>query len=248
MEFASGNYGMIEAAYDYALDTTPPQTSIEYSAAKTAGEPVNFRFNWDGEAAVIRYTTDGSTPTLASPTYNAQMPRGLGEVLQIAKLGVTDVKWFATDIKGNQSAVQTQRFLIAADQKDGSVGGTVPATLSLTLGAPATFGAFTPGVAREYTASTTATVISTAGDATLTVADNGANPGRLVNGDVRVAAAAAGPRRAQDVARTDVERVRPGHVQAGHRRHRRPAHRRLLEDAHVHPEHHHAVTLRPDGT
>ena len=182
MEFASGNYGMIEAAYDYALDTTPPQTSIEYTAAKTAGEPVNFRFNWDGEAAVIRYTTDGSTPTLASPTYNAQMPRGLGEVLQIAKLGVTDVKWFATDIKGNQSAVQTQRFLLAADQKDGSVGGTVPATLSLTMGAPATFGAFTPGLAREYTASTTATVLSTAGDTTLTVADNGTNPGRLVNG------------------------------------------------------------------
>ena len=33
---------------------------------------------------------------------------------------------------------------------DGTVGGTVPATLSLTLGAPATFGAFTPGVARDY--------------------------------------------------------------------------------------------------
>ena len=42
-----------------------------------------------------------------------------------------------------------------------------PATLSLTLGAPATFGAFTPGVAKEYDASTTANVISTAGDATL---------------------------------------------------------------------------------
>ena len=31
----------------------------------------------------------------------------------------------------------------------GDVGGTVPATLSLTLGRPATFGAFTPGVARR---------------------------------------------------------------------------------------------------
>jgi hypothetical protein len=182
MEFASGNYGMIEAAYDYALDTTPPQTSIEYSAAKTAGEPVSFKFNWDGEAAVIRYTTDGSTPTLSSPTYNAERPRGLGEVLTISRLGVTDVKWFAVDIRGNQSAVQTQRFLIAADQKDGSVGGNVPATLALTLGTPATFGAFTPGLAHEYSASTTATVISTAGDATLSVADNGANPGHLVNG------------------------------------------------------------------
>ena len=29
--------------------------------------------------------------------------------------------------------------------------GNVPATLSLTLGAPASFGAFTPGVTRDYT-------------------------------------------------------------------------------------------------
>ena len=32
----------------------------------------------------------------------------------------------------------------------GGVGGTVPATLSLTLGAPASFGPFTPGVAQDY--------------------------------------------------------------------------------------------------
>ena len=65
----------------------------------------------------------------------------------------------------------------------GGVGGTVPATLALTLGAPAAFGAFTPGVAKEYTASTTATVVSTAGDATLTVADPSSNAtGHLVNG------------------------------------------------------------------
>ena len=50
------------------------------------------------------------------------------------------------------------------------------------MGAPATFGAFTPGVAKEYTASTTANVISTAGDATLSVADAGTTPGHLVNG------------------------------------------------------------------
>jgi sugar phosphate isomerase/epimerase len=59
----------------------------------------------------------------------------------------------------------------------GTVGGTVPATLSLTLGAPATFGAFTPGVQNDYSAQTTATVTSTAGDATLT-----ADGGRLTNG------------------------------------------------------------------
>ena len=61
------------------------------------------------------------------------------------------------------------------------VGGTVPATLSVMLGAPASFGAFAPGVAREYTASTTATVTSTAADAALTVADPTAT-NKLVNG------------------------------------------------------------------
>jgi hypothetical protein len=60
----------------------------------------------------------------------------------------------------------------------GSVGGAVPATLSLVLGAPASFGAFTPGAAKDYSASTTATVISSAGDAALTVSD----PGHLMNG------------------------------------------------------------------
>ncbi len=65
----------------------------------------------------------------------------------------------------------------------GDVGGSVPATLSLSLGAPATFGAFTPGIAKDYLASTTANVISTAGDATLAVADpSSSNTGHLVNG------------------------------------------------------------------
>jgi hypothetical protein len=59
----------------------------------------------------------------------------------------------------------------------GTVGGTVPATLSLAIG-PASFGAFTPGVEREYTATTTATVTSTAGDATLSYSE----PGHLANG------------------------------------------------------------------
>jgi hypothetical protein len=59
----------------------------------------------------------------------------------------------------------------------------VPATLSLVLGAPVQFGAFTPGIAMEYSASTTATVISTAGDAALSVADPSTTAtGRLVNG------------------------------------------------------------------
>jgi len=63
------------------------------------------------------------------------------------------------------------------------VGGTVPATLSLSLGAPASFGGFQPGVTRDYFASTAVDVVSSAGDATLSVSDPAtASPGHLLNG------------------------------------------------------------------
>ena len=65
----------------------------------------------------------------------------------------------------------------------GDTGGTVPATLALSLGSAAGFGPFVPGVGATYNASTTANVISTAGDALLSVTDPSANAtGRLVNG------------------------------------------------------------------
>jgi hypothetical protein len=58
------------------------------------------------------------------------------------------------------------------------VSGTVPATLALTLGPAASFGALTAGVAKDYTAQTSANVISTAGNAALSFSD----PGHLTNG------------------------------------------------------------------
>ena len=78
-------------------------------------------------------------------------------------------------MKGNVSPAQTQRFLIGPEL---TVSGAVPATLSLTLGAAASFGAFTAGVDKDYTATTDANVISSAGDAALSVSD----PGHMANG------------------------------------------------------------------
>ncbi len=66
----------------------------------------------------------------------------------------------------------------ASEFADGTVGGSVPPTLSLTLGPAASFGAFVPGIADTYEAATTANVISSAGDAALTVSE----PGHLANG------------------------------------------------------------------
>jgi hypothetical protein len=65
----------------------------------------------------------------------------------------------------------------------GTVGGIVPPTLSIVLGTPASFGTFAPGVDRNYDASTSVDVVSSAGDAALSVADpSSTTTGRLVNG------------------------------------------------------------------
>jgi hypothetical protein len=68
------------------------------------------------------------------------------------------------------------------------VGGDVPATLSLTLGAAPSFSPLIAGVARDYFASTTATVTSSAGDAALIVQDTSPfYTNHLVNGSFALA-------------------------------------------------------------
>src|SRR4029078_10027008 len=53
-------------------------------------------------------------------------------------------------------------YCVGPTNGTGTVGGDVSATLALAVGDTATFGTFTPGTAKEYEASTTANVISTA--------------------------------------------------------------------------------------
>jgi glycerophosphoryl diester phosphodiesterase len=65
-----------------------------------------------------------------------------------------------------------------AVQAPSTVGGVVAGTLSLTLGANPTFGVFQPATEREYTAATTARVISSGIDTTLSVTG-----GKLTNGE-----------------------------------------------------------------
>ena len=103
-------------------------------------EPDQLPVQDDNEPSVIHYTTDGSTPTLASPTYEAQRARSVGQVLTITTPGVNTVKWLAVDIKGNVSAVQSKSFLldtvaptITTNIADGAVytqGQPVPLTFS----------------------------------------------------------------------------------------------------------------------
>ena len=77
--------------------------------------------------------------------------------------------------------VRAQQFKLplSVDATDGGgAAAACPATLALTLGRRRQLRRLPPGVARDYTATTTANVVSTAGDATLSVSE----PGRLVNG------------------------------------------------------------------
>ena len=138
------------------------------------------------------------------------------------------------------------------DYEQVPVGGDVPATLTLNLGPAATFGAFEPGVDGTYTTSMTASVISTAGDALLSVADpSSLAPGHLVNGTFSLpqplqaeASSPAGAgsgyaarRRAAVAAHLHgTGHQRQGHdrLQPGDRRHRRAAHGDLQQEAHVH--------------
>ncbi len=166
MEFASGNYGLMQSALDYQRDVTPPVVNTVMDGVSDKKYEVRFTSN---EASSIYYTLDGSTPTTASTEWKPNRARALPLPLLIAP--GTTLKWIAHDFKGNLSAVQSRAF--GFTEVPGNVGGNVPATLSLTLSAPAVLGPFVPGVAREYSATSEANVISSAGDAALTVSGLG---------------------------------------------------------------------------
>jgi hypothetical protein len=89
-------------------------------------------------------------------------------------------KTFTVTARDKAGTVTTKSVAYMVNSADfpGSVGAQVPATLALTLAGPGQFPPFVPGVANDYTATSAASVISTAGDATLSVAD----PGHMTNG------------------------------------------------------------------
>ncbi len=66
--------------------------------------PIETTFEFVNEPSVIRYTTDGRTPTNSSPLWDSSGPREPGEVFHVTK--TTVFRWMATDIKGNVSRGQ----------------------------------------------------------------------------------------------------------------------------------------------
>ncbi|HWK29345.1 MAG TPA: alpha/beta hydrolase-fold protein [Solirubrobacter sp.] len=126
---------------------------------------------WDsGMDFTYQWRRDGQ-PVAGGATYTT-VTADVGHAITVAVTG-TKLGYETTTVVSDPLTVTPRTSSVTGD-----VSGTVPATLSLVLGAPASFGAFTPGLTQDYTATTPATVVSTAGDAALTVSD----PGHLTNG------------------------------------------------------------------
>ena len=107
LEFAAGNFGLLESAFDYAMDTTPPQVTM--TGAHTSKTPIDTTFQFVNEPSVIRYTMDGSAPNASSTLWDSTGPREPGQVFHLTK--TTTFRWRAEDIKGNVST-GSQKFVI----------------------------------------------------------------------------------------------------------------------------------------
>jgi xylan 1,4-beta-xylosidase len=149
--------------FDPLTDKPFGAAPFKVSAASNAGLPV--RFTASGACTVTDDTVTLTRPGTCTVTASQ-----------------------SGDADHNPAPGVSRSFEVVGASQEGSVGGNVPATLALTLGAPASFGAFTPGVSRPYETTMTAAVTSTAGDATLSITDPSQSAtGRLVNGSYALA-------------------------------------------------------------
>jgi X-Pro dipeptidyl-peptidase len=165
-----GGAAAAAASGAFVADTEAPTfgtpADVEAGTTDLAGRVVDY---------ALPVATDSQDP---SPTVTCAPPSG-----STFAIGSTAVTCTARDANGNTATATFNVIVSFIDEDDGDVEGDVPPTLSLTVGAPASFGAFTPGLERDYFASMGATVTSTAADALLTVADTSAtSTGHLVNG------------------------------------------------------------------
>jgi hypothetical protein len=187
--------GLYYDAFKAALE---PQLHSVIAGSAPAGTKLTVRKSYSLDSSATTWVTGGPTEVRALPNQidaSMTVPASgkyewhLNPSLRPSQYTnqFIDEAYVLTATAPDGTVLGTQPVKVArgamASVSFGGVGGTVPATLGLTLGAPAGFGPFTPGIAKEYDASTTATTVSTAGDATLSVADpDPVNTGKLVNG------------------------------------------------------------------
>jgi PKD repeat protein len=149
-----------------ASGPAPLAVSFAATATDPDGDALTYAWDLDGDGT---FETNGQTP---SRTYDT--PR-----LYAPAVRVTD----PDGASATRTLAVTVQPATTKTEVPGSVGGTVPGVLALSLGASANLGAFMPGVDRDYTGSLSGTVTSSASTAALTVHDPSTTAtGRLVNG------------------------------------------------------------------
>ena len=168
----------------------------------TALAPANFGFfggdlligNFgDGRINAFRENADGTWTSRGPLKGNNGQPLFISGLwaLQFGKgtaaNGALDQLFFTAGPNGERAGLFGR---LTSNLNEGltDVSGTVPATLSLTMGPSAAFGTFVPAVANVYNASTTANVITSSLGSTLSVADPSPfATGRLINGTFSLA-------------------------------------------------------------
>ncbi|HET6549407.1 MAG TPA: ThuA domain-containing protein, partial [Solirubrobacter sp.] len=138
----------------------------------------------------VAFTAQGSDADGDELTYAWDFGDGATADTKDAMHAYTDVGVFyakvtVSDGKGGQDSALLQVTVqpLGDNEEEVGVGGVVPGVLSLEISGSANFGAFQPGVARDYTASLAAKATSTASSAVLTVRDpSSQSTGHLVNG------------------------------------------------------------------
>jgi hypothetical protein len=168
-----------------AFTTSNPQTQAMSYAPDTTGAAIAVEGLTEGQTF-----KQGSTFT---PTFTCTDAAGVdscvgttatGEAVTNGTLGNKVFKVTAIDSAGNITTKDVAYMVNSTDVTMPASTGTVDTTLALTLPTTApTFGAFTPGVAKEYLATAAPRITSTTGNTALTVSDPSATGvGRLVNG------------------------------------------------------------------
>jgi hypothetical protein len=183
--------GLPPAFPSVAAGTPAAQNSVPVKIENTGDAPltitaVGISGPNAGDFAIVSHNCTAGALAPGQPTATPAVPRGTCTVnvgFKPTRTNTTSVAYL--NITSNADNA-TESILLAAKSTgdaNGGVGGDVTSTLQLTLGTAGSFGAFTPAVARTYDTSVAATVVSTAGNATLSVTDPSSTaPGHLVNG------------------------------------------------------------------
>ncbi|HEX6023420.1 MAG TPA: sugar phosphate isomerase/epimerase [Solirubrobacter sp.] len=166
--------------------------SISDIALATSNNPNSVNARREGESpgdfSIISDTCEGATlPGAQPPTAGAPGGTRASCVVHVGfKPTTTNFTSLTRLIVQSNADDATEQVLLvgrSTGEAMSTVGGDVASTLSLSIGGAASFGTFVPATARTYDTAVAAQVVSTAGNASLSVVDPSATaPGHLVNG------------------------------------------------------------------